>query len=504
MRSDDSGEAEEPGEGGLRRAAAVEAEGELVEGGLEGLPPQAVGDAQRPPLGVGEDTVDPGQHEVGRRLADPLRVVLDLLEVGVAGPAVTDDRAAVGDVAGDEAARALGRVVPDHRQPDAPRAGAPDLDRAGDQQLAVARPPGPGRRVPGAERQAGLVDLHQAAQRRAVGVDHRRPQLAQRQPGRLVAARAELEPQLPGRHPVPVRRHQPGGGEPDLQRQVAAVHHRARRHRGLAPAGPALQGQDLAPEPPEAVVAAPRAGEAPAPAVLQQPLGAGRLVREPALELRQRPGKIRHGAIPPIPLQDWIAWWVQRDKPFPRFPDIELVRMADIDHDAAIAGAKRWGWAEASDDPASVTRGGDIDVVIVITPNDSHATYGIDALAHGKHLVCEKPLANTVADALRLAEAARKSDRVSMVNFVYRAWPGVELARELIAAGELGELVHFQGHFFQDYAADPALGYSWRFDKAVAGGGAFADIGSHIMDIACTLMGPVRSISARSKRLHET
>ena len=189
---------------------------------------------------------------------------------------------------------------------------------------------------------------------------------------------------------------------------------------------------------------------------------------------------------------------------FPRFPDIELVRMADIDHDAAIAGAKRWGWAEASDDPASVTRGGDIDVVIVITPNDSHATYGIDALAHGKHLVCEKPLANTVADALRLAEAARKSDRVSMVNFVYRAWPGVELARELIAAGELGELVHFQGHFFQDYAADPTLGYSWRFDKAVAGGGAFADIGSHIMDIACTLMGPVRSISARSKRLHET
>src|SRR5207237_386423 len=81
----------------------------------------------------------------------------------------------------------------------------------------------------------------------------------------------------------------------------------ARRHRGLAPAGPALPGQDLAPEPPEAVVAAPRAGEAPAPAVRQQPLGAGRLVREPALELRQRPGKIRHGAIPPAPLQDQIA-----------------------------------------------------------------------------------------------------------------------------------------------------------------------------------------------------
>src|SRR4051795_11605104 len=156
MRSDDGGEAEEAGEGGLRRAATVEAEGELVEprvrlagprpgSGLEVLRPQAVVDAQRPPLGVGGDAVDPGQHEVGRRLAAHLRIVLDLLEVAVAGPAVTDDRAAVGDVAGDEAAQALGRVVPDHRQPDAPRAGAPDLDRAGDQELAVVRPPGPGR-----------------------------------------------------------------------------------------------------------------------------------------------------------------------------------------------------------------------------------------------------------------------------------------------------------------------------------------------------------------------
>src|SRR3954453_6672727 len=333
MRSDDGGEAEEAGEGGLGRAAAVEAEGELVEVGLEVLRPQAVVDAQRPPLGVGEDAADPGQHQVRRDIADHLRVVLALLEGAVAGPAVTDDRAAAGDVAGDEAAQALGRVVPDHRQPDAPRALAPDLDRAGDQELAVVRPPGPGRRVPGAERQAGLVDLHQAAQRRAVGGDHRRPQLPQQQPGRLVAAQAQLQPQLPGRHPVPVRRHQPGGGEPDLQRQVAAVRDRARRHRGLAPAGPALQGQDLAPEPPEAVVAALRAGEARSPAALQQPLGAGRLVREPALELRQRPGKIRHGAIPPIPLQDWIAWWAQRDKPFrinDTFFEVSILNLTEV------------------------------------------------------------------------------------------------------------------------------------------------------------------------------
>ena len=265
-----------------------------------------------------------------RGIADHLRVVLDLLEPRVAGPAVAHHRAAGGDRRRRRRRRGRGRVVADHREPGPPRALALDLDRPRDQQLAVVRPPGPGRLAPAAEGQAGLVHLDQAGQRLPVRVDHRRPQLPQQQPGRLVGAEPELQPQLPGRHPVPVRRHQPGGGEPDLQRQVAAVHHRARRHRGLAPAGPALQGQDLAPEPPEAVVAAPRAGEAPAPAVLQQPLGAGRLVREPALELRQRPGKIRHGAIPPIPLQDWIAWWVQRDKPFGRNTDKKCVFFARL------------------------------------------------------------------------------------------------------------------------------------------------------------------------------
>src|SRR5256885_424355 len=219
MRSGRDGEAEEAAEGGLGRAAAVEPEGELVEVGLEVLLAQAVVDPQRPPLRVREHAVDPGQHQVRRGIADHPRVVLDVLEPLVAGPAVAHHRAALGHVAGDEAAQARGRVVLDHRQPGPPRTGAPDLDR----------PPG---------------------------------------------------------------------------------------HRGPPWAALALQGQALAPGPPEAVVAAPRAGEAPAPAVLQQPLGAGRLVREPALELRQRPGKIRHGAIPPIPPQDWIAWRTQRDKPF--------------------------------------------------------------------------------------------------------------------------------------------------------------------------------------------
>jgi len=189
---------------------------------------------------------------------------------------------------------------------------------------------------------------------------------------------------------------------------------------------------------------------------------------------------------------------------WPDLPAIEMVRMADIVAEAAREGARRWGWADHTTDWKRVTRGEDIDVVIVITPNDSHAQYAIDAFEHGKHVFCEKPLANTVEAAERMARAARQSGKVNVVNFSYRTWPGIEFARKLIADGELGDLLHFEGHFFQDYAADPALPFAWRFDKAVAGGGAFGDIGSHIMDIACALMGPVEAIAARTRRFYET
>ncbi len=186
---------------------------------------------------------------------------------------------------------------------------------------------------------------------------------------------------------------------------------------------------------------------------------------------------------------------------WPNIPKIEMVRMADIDRGSADAGAQRWGWREACSDYREVTRADDVDVVVVITPNDSHAEIAIDAFEHGKHVLCEKPLAETVKAAERMANAAERSGRVGIVNFVYRTWPAVELARQLVMEGEVGEVLHFDGHFFQDYAADPALPFSWRFDKKVAGAGAFGDIGSHLTDIACALLGPIRRVAAVSRRI---
>jgi predicted dehydrogenase len=187
---------------------------------------------------------------------------------------------------------------------------------------------------------------------------------------------------------------------------------------------------------------------------------------------------------------------------WPELPQIRMVRMADIVPEAAREGATRWGWESHCGDWKDVTRADDIDIVIIITPNNSHLEIALDSFDHGKHVFCEKPLANTVAAAEQMAQAAARSGRVNVVNFSYRTWPGVELARQLIGAGELGELLHFEGHFFQDYAADPSLPFGWRFDRAVSGGGAFGDIGSHITDIAVALMGPVARITARTRRLY--
>lgn len=164
-----------------------------------------------------------------------------------------------------------------------------------------------------------------------------------------------------------------------------------------------------------------------------------------------------------------------------------MVRMADILPKTARAGAEQWGWVEHTSDWQEVTRAPDIDVVVIITPNGSHADIAIDALEHGKHVLCEKPLANSVEAAERMAKSAHTSGRVAMINFAYRTRPAVELARQLVGEGEIGDVLQISGRFLQDCAADPNLSFSWRFDRNAAGGRAFMDIGSLITETACTL-----------------
>jgi predicted dehydrogenase len=184
---------------------------------------------------------------------------------------------------------------------------------------------------------------------------------------------------------------------------------------------------------------------------------------------------------------------------WPAAPEIRRVRIADALRRLGESTARAWGWDEVSDDFRAVTRADDVDLVFVLTPNDSHAEISIDALAHGKHVLCEKPLSNTLEGARAMSEAAVRSGRVHQVGFVYRKWPAVAFARRVIESGGIGEIVHYRGHFFHDYGLDPDMPISWRLQKAVAGGGSGADIGSHVIDMARYLSGEITGVFAASR-----
>lgn len=184
---------------------------------------------------------------------------------------------------------------------------------------------------------------------------------------------------------------------------------------------------------------------------------------------------------------------------WPETPRIELVRIADVNATLAEDAANRWGWSSSSDDWKAITRADDIDIVDVATPNGTHEEIVADAFAHGKHVLCEKPLSTDAETAARMLDAARASGKVHMVNFTYRNWPAIRQAKDVIESGRIGKIRYFEGHFFQDYNNDDQIPLSWRFLKKPAGAGAAGDIGSHILDLARYLVGDVKRLTGMTR-----
>ena len=158
--------------------------------------------------------------------------------------------------------------------------------------------------------------------------------------------------------------------------------------------------------------------------------------------------------------------------------------------------ARRYGWDEAATDWRGVVARKDIDLVDICTPGDSHAEIAIAAAAAGKAVFCEKPLANTVAEAESMLDAVRKQGVVHMVCHNYRRVPAVALARRIIEDGQLGEIRHFRGTYLQDWIVDPAFPRVWRLEKDKAGSGALGDIASHSVDLARYLVGEIEEVAA--------
>ncbi|MET7897595.1 Gfo/Idh/MocA family protein [Streptomyces mirabilis] len=182
----------------------------------------------------------------------------------------------------------------------------------------------------------------------------------------------------------------------------------------------------------------------------------------------------------------------------PRSP--VLAAVCGRDASAVRAMADRHGWAAAETDWRALIARDDVDLVDICTPGDSHAEIALAALAAGKHVLCEKPLANTVEEAEAMTEAAEAAfarGRMSMVGFNYRRLPATSLARRMVAEGRLGALRHVRVTYLQDWLVDPEFPLTWRLRKELAGSGALGDLGAHIVDLAQYLAGePVVGVSA--------
>jgi predicted dehydrogenase len=169
-----------------------------------------------------------------------------------------------------------------------------------------------------------------------------------------------------------------------------------------------------------------------------------------------------------------------------------MVAVCGRDASRVADAAARLGWAEHVTDWRELIHRDDIDIVDICTPGGSHAEIALAALAAGKHVLCEKPLANTVEEARDMVDAAQRAAAAgirSMCGYNYRRVPAVTLMRQLVAAGRIGVIRHVRAVYLQDWITDPQFPLVWRLQRDKAGSGALGDIGSHIIDLTQFVTG---------------
>ncbi|MCB1885799.1 MAG: Gfo/Idh/MocA family oxidoreductase [Geminicoccaceae bacterium] len=180
---------------------------------------------------------------------------------------------------------------------------------------------------------------------------------------------------------------------------------------------------------------------------------------------------------------------------FPLARPPRLAFLADANEDLAARAARELGFARHTGDWRTLVADPEVDLVDVTAPNRLHKPIALEALKAGKPVYCEKPLAPTAKDAKAMADAAAEADLPTFVGFNYLRNPMSRLAREIVESGEIGEPYNFRGIHAEDYMSDPAGSWTWRLDPK-GGGGAAADLGSHIIAMARFLMGPIERLTA--------
>lgn len=180
---------------------------------------------------------------------------------------------------------------------------------------------------------------------------------------------------------------------------------------------------------------------------------------------------------------------------FPEVPKPRMVAISGRNESAVSAAADQFGWESYETDYHALISNTDIDIIDVSTPGHLHHQVVLEAFAAGKHVLCEKPLANTLEEAAEMVLAWRKAGTIGMINFNYRQVPAVMLAKKLIDEGRLGEIRSFRARYLQDWLHDENAPMSWRLQREFAGSGALGDIGAHITDLAHMLIGPIESVT---------
>lgn len=187
------------------------------------------------------------------------------------------------------------------------------------------------------------------------------------------------------------------------------------------------------------------------------------------------------------------------------FPEIEAPVcevLADGSAERAKSAAAALGFARSTGDWRELIADPRVDVVDICTPNHLHREMALAAIAAGKHVYCEKPLANTASEAREIAAAAEVAGVHHYIGFNYMCNPMIRAARELLSAGEIGDVIGFRGRYLEDYMSDPAVPHSWRCERRLAGAGALADLGSHLINLGHFLIGDIARVMGTLQTVH--
>lgn len=188
---------------------------------------------------------------------------------------------------------------------------------------------------------------------------------------------------------------------------------------------------------------------------------------------------------------------------FPLSAQLVCEMVAEVSPELAAEKAQEFGFKRSTGDWKALVNDPDIDVVDICAPNFLHKEMALAAIAAGKHVYSEKPLALTAKDALEMTEAAEKAGVKTLVGFNYIKNPTVQLAKEIIDRGEIGEVVHFRGTFNEDYLADKETPFTWRLKREFSGSGTLGDMGSHIINMAQFLVAPISELCADLQTVHQ-